>query len=93
MQQLSQYEESLSSDSTTRPLAKTMMVLMVQGVFCNIQFPYAQFPLASTQAHDVCPLLWQAIDHLELNNLHVLGVTGGGASVNRKLFQMHDSTS
>ena len=86
MQQLCQYKESLSSDSTTRPLAKTMMVFMVQGVFCNIRFPYAQFPMASTQAHDVFPLLWQAIDRLELNNLHVLGVTGDGASVNRKLF-------
>ena len=52
VQQLSEYEESLSSDSNTRPLAKTMMVFMVQGVFCNLRFPYAQFPMASTQAHD-----------------------------------------
>ena len=76
LQQLSEYEESLSSDGNTRPLAKTMMVFMVQGVFCNLRFPYAQFPMASAQAHDVCPLLWQTIDRLELNNLQVLGVTG-----------------
>ena len=43
VQQLSDYEESLSSDSTTRPLAKTIMVFMVQGVFCNLRFPYANF--------------------------------------------------
>lgn len=92
LQQLSEYEEIMSSDSNTRPLAKTMMVFMVHGVFCNLRFPYAQFPMASAQAHDVFPLLWQAIDRLELNNLQVLGVTGDGASVNRKLFQMHGST-
>ena len=62
---------------------------MVQGVFCNLRFPYAQFPMATTQAHNVFQHLWQAIDRLELNNLHVLGI---GASVNRKLFQMHGST-
>ena len=92
MQQLSEYEESLSSGNHIRPLAKTMMVFMVRGVFCNISFPYAQFPMASAQARDVFPLLWQTIDRLEMNNLHVLGVTGDGASVNRKVFQMHSST-
>ena len=63
VQKLSKYDESLSSDSNARPLAKTMMVFMVQGVFCNLRFLYVQF---QTQAHDVFPLLWQAIDRLEL---------------------------
>ena len=90
VQKLSKYDKSLSSDSNARPLAKTMMVFMVQGVFCNLRFPYVQF---QTQAHDVFPLLWQAIDRLELNNIHVLGITKDGASVNRKLFQIHGSTS
>ena len=48
--------------------------------------------MASTKAHDIFPLLWQTIDRLELNNIHVLGITGDGASVNRKVFQMHGST-
>jgi len=92
LQQLSDYEENISSVNPTRPLAKTMMVFMVRGVFCNISFPYAQFPMASAWAHDAFPLLWQAIDRLEMNNIHVLGVTGDGVSVNRKMFQMHGST-
>jgi len=91
LQQLNDYEENISSGTPVRPLAKTMMVFMVRGVFCNISFPYAQFPMASAQAHDVFPLLWKAIDRLELNNIHVLGVTADGASVNRKMFQMHGS--
>ena len=92
VQQLNDYEDRLSGGSNVRPLAKTMMVFMVKGIFCNINFPYAQFPMASTKAHDIFPLLWQTIDRLELNNIHVLGITGDGASVNRKVFQMHGST-
>ena len=90
IQQLDDYKQSLSTDvPSSRPIAKTMFVMMVRGVFCNINFPYAQFPIASAKAEDIFPLLWRAIGRLELNGLHVLGVTGGGASVNRKLFRMH----
>ena len=92
VKQLSDYEDRLSTNSNVRPLAKTMMVFMVRSIFCNINFPYAQFPMASTKVHDVFPLLWQMIDRLELNNIRVLGITGDGASVNRKVFQMHGST-
>ena len=92
LQQVNDYEERLSSGNQSRPLAKTMMVFMVRGVFCNISFPYAQFPMSSAQAHDVFPLLWQVIDRLEVNNIHVLGVTADGVSVNRKVFQMHGAS-
>ena len=92
LQQINDYEERLSSGNQSRPLAKTMMVFMVRGVFCDISFPFAQFPMSSAQAHDVFPLLWQVIDRLELNDIHVLGVTADGVSVNRKVFQMHGSS-
>ena len=35
VQQLSDYEDCLSTDSNVRLLAKTMMVFMVRGIFCN----------------------------------------------------------
>ena len=90
IQQIDDYERSLSSDVPhTRPIAKTMFVMMVRGIFCNINFPYAQFPVASAKAEDFFPLLWKTIGRLELIGLHVLGVTGDGTSVNRKLFRMH----
>ena len=89
LQQINDYEERLSSGNQSRPLAKTMMVFMC--IF-NISFPYAQFPMNSAQAHDVFPLLWQVIDCLELNNIHVLGVNVDGVSVNWKVFQMHGSS-
>jgi len=90
IQQLDDYEQTLSTDVPhSRPIAKTMFVMMVRGIFCNINFPYAQFPVASAKAEDIFPLLWKTIGRLELNGLHVLGVTGDGASINRKLFRMH----
>ena len=36
-----------------RPLATTMMVFMARGIFCDINFPYAQFPMAPTKAPDI----------------------------------------
>ena len=40
---LSQYEASLLGDSGEPVLAKTMLVIMVRGLFQNLNFPYAQF--------------------------------------------------
>jgi len=66
-----------------------MFVMMVRGVFYKINFPFAQFPLLSANAEDIFPLVWKAIGRLELNGLHVLGITADGASVNWKVFHMH----
>ena len=90
IQQLDDYERNLSTGTPqSRPLAKTMFVMMVRKIFCNINFPYAQFPITSAKAEDIFPLLCRAIGHLELNGLHVFGVIGDGASVNHKLFGMY----
>ena len=90
LQEIDDYERKLeSNEHCTRPLAKTMFVMMVRGVFCKINFPFAQFPLSSAKAEDIFPLVWKAIARLELNGLHVLGITADGASVNRKVFRMH----
>ena len=89
-QQLDDLERKLASDTpSSRPLAKTMMVIMVRGVFCDIKFPYAQFPMSDATADDLFPLVWQAIDRLECAGIHVLGITADGASINRRLFKMH----
>lgn len=89
-QQLSEYECMLSENGTQmRELAKTMMVIMVRGVFTDICFPYAQFPVSSPKASDIFPLIWRAIDRLECNDLKVLGVTSDGASINRRFLKLH----
>ena len=53
IQQLDDYKQSLSTDKpSSRPIAKTMFVMMVRGVFCNNNFPYAQFPIAYAKAEE-----------------------------------------
>lgn len=45
---LLQLERQLRSGTeTSEPLAKTMLVLMVRGLFTRLQFPYAQFACTS----------------------------------------------
>ena len=54
LQQINDYKEMPSSGNQADPLlAKTMMVFMLRGVFYDISFPFAQFPMSSAQAHDV----------------------------------------
>lgn len=90
VQELKDYEEKITSDTPLRrPLAKTMLVFMVRGIFCDIKFPYSQFPMGSRTGYDLFPLVWQAIDRLECNGIHVLGITADGASINRKFFRLH----
>ena len=90
VQELKDYEEKITCDLPhRRPLAKSMMVFMVRGIFCDIKFPYAQFPLASGTGYDLFPLVWQAIDRLACNGINVMGITADGASINRKMFRLH----
>ena len=92
-QKLLEYEQMLSGNGTQlRQLAKTMMVIMVWGVFTDIHFPYAQFPMASPKGSDIFPLIWRAIDRLECNDLKVIGVTCDGASVNRRFLKLHGNS-
>ena len=93
LQEVKDLEEAVTSDkSSGRPIAKTMMVFMVRGIFTDIKFPYAQFPLLSGIGYDLFPLIWQTIDRLECNGIHVIGITADGASINRKLFRLHSPT-
>ena len=57
-----------------RPLAKTMIVFMVRGLFTSLKFVYAQFPTASAKGDDLFPLLWKAILRLTRLGLQVLGI-------------------
>ena len=41
--------------------------MMVRGVFCKINFPFAQFPLSSAKAEDIFPLVFRM--HGERNKL------------------------
>lgn len=61
------FEQSLSKNDVSLPkLAKTIMMLMVRGLFSNLQFPYVQFPCADISGDLLYEPFWEAVCRLEL---------------------------
>ena len=62
-----------SEDGAVKPpkLAKTMMVLMVQGLFSSLQFPYAQFPCTDITGDMLYDPFWEAVRRIEACGLKV----------------------
>ena len=86
---LLEFERSLEvSQSFTEPLANSMTVFMVRGLFTRLQFPYAQFPSIKVSGDLLFEPFWEAVERLERCQLKVLAATADGASVNRKLFKL-----
>ncbi|XP_033730198.1 LOW QUALITY PROTEIN: uncharacterized protein LOC117319517 [Pecten maximus] len=77
------------SDNEGSVTAKNMLVLMVRGVSTDLKFPLAGFATLSITADFLYPIIWKAIDIVEIINLKVLFLTCDGASSNRKIFDMH----
>lgn len=79
---LLQFEAALSSENLPQPLAKTMLVLMVRGLFSKLKFPYVQFSCATLSGDLLMDPVWEAISRLERQGLRVLALTCDGASTN-----------
>ena len=86
---LSQYEASVSGESGEPVLAKSMLVLMVRGLFWNLNFPYAQFACTDLTGDLLVDPIWEAIARLERQGFIVMGITCDGASVNRRFWKIH----
>ena len=67
----------------TKPLVKSVLVLMVRGLNSGLQFPYAQFPCASLRGDQLFHIVWRAIGRLQRYGFHVLGLTCDGLAANR----------
>lgn len=74
-----------------RKVATHVLMFMVRGIFSKLKFPYAQFPTNGASADELCPLVWEAVSHLESAGLKVVALTCDGASTNRKFFRMNGS--
>lgn len=90
---LQQFEQSLQGDNIAEQLAKSMLVLMVRGLFTKLQFPYAQFPCVTLVGHHIFNLFWEAVHQLERCTLKVIAATFGfdGATPNRGFMKLHSS--
>ena len=88
---LAAFERMLESDGchTKQPLAKSVLVLMVRGLFSGLQFPYAQFPCGSLKGDQMFHIFWKAVGRLERYGFCVLGLTCDGLAANRQLFRLH----
>ncbi len=71
-------------------LAKSMMVIMVRGLFTKLQFAYAQFPCASVCGYHLYDIFWEAVQRLERCGFKVMACTCDGLSVNRNFFKLHN---
>lgn len=87
---LSAFERSVEQcQADSDQPANSMLVLMVQGLFTKLSFPYAQFPCTSVTGEQMYQPFWQAVCRLERCGFRVLGLTCDGLSANRRLFKMH----
>ena len=88
---LIQFEAALSGDTAPRPLAKSMLVLMVRGLFTSLRFPYAQFACSNLTGDLLIDPVWEAISRIERQGIQVLALTCDGASTNRRLWKLHSN--
>ena len=70
-----------------------MLVLMVWGLFCKLNFPYVQFASSSMSGDLLLDPVWEAVSRLGRLGFHVLGLTCDGAFSNRRLWKLHSSTN
>ena len=66
------YLRSLDTDiEQLPPLAKSVMVFMVRGLFTKMQFAYAQFPCCSLTGDKLYAPFWNALSRIENCGLKV----------------------
>ncbi len=76
-------------DAPTESLSKTMLVVMVRGLFTCLQFPYAQFACSSVTGDQLFNPFWESVMRLERCGFMVVAATADGASPNRTFMRIH----
>ena len=59
---LDRFEQSVETNTIRESLvAKTMLIIMVRGLFTKLQYPYAQFPSVKFSGDQIVDPFWEAI--------------------------------
>lgn len=66
-----------------------ILVLMVRGIFFNLEFPYVCIGTKGVTVDILFPIVWEAIRQLENIGCKVICLVADWASPNCKLFRMH----
>ena len=85
---LNAFEKSLV-EGKKEPLAQSMLVLMVRGLFSKLEFAYAQFPCNELSGDQMYEPLWDAVGCLECCGFRVMALVCDGLAANRRLFRLH----
>ena len=85
---LNAFETSLF-EQHEEPLAESMLMMMVRGLFSKLQFPYAQFPCNELSGYQIYEPLWDAVGRLERCGFHVMALVCDGLAANRQFFRLH----
>uniref|UniRef100_A0A1X7TI06 THAP-type domain-containing protein n=1 Tax=Amphimedon queenslandica TaxID=400682 RepID=A0A1X7TI06_AMPQE len=81
-------ESNGDAANNTHTLAKTMLVLMIRGLFTSLTFPYASFATSNLTGEQMVPIFYEGIMRIERCGFKVLTITLDGCSVNRKFMQI-----
>ena len=85
------FQREVMNDQAQLPLAKSMLVLMVQGLCSNFSFPYVQFPCSEVNGDQLFDIFWEAVRRLEIAGFRVMALVCDGLSSNRRLFHLHET--
>ena len=66
-----------------------MLVIMVRGLFSQLEYPYAQFRCNSLSSDEIFDPFWEAVARLERLGFKVMGLCCDGLAANRRLFALH----
>ena len=87
---LQAFSQSLTSERKAfGTLASTMLVIMVRGLFNELEYPYAQFLCNSLSSDEIFDPFWEAVARLERLGFKVMGLCCDGLAANRRLFALH----
>ena len=75
------------------PVAKSMLVFFVKGLFSNLQYAYAQFPCVALSGCQIFEPFWEAVSRLEYTGFKVMALTCDGLAANRRFFGLHNPGS
>ena len=90
---LDRFEQSLQTNMISESaLAKTMLVITVQGLFTKLQYLYAQFSSVKLSGDQIFDPFWEAVYRIERCTLKVVEATFDGASPNCLFLKLHDNT-
>ena len=82
------FEQSLQANMISEStLAKTMLVIMVWGLFTKLQYPYAQFPSVKLSGDQIFDPFWETVYWIECCSLKVVGATP-----NQRFLKLHGIT-